>query len=103
MSLSIARVRVLPDSYVLRLRLTDGSVVDRDFAFVRGPVFDRIWRSPRRFRQVRVVRGGLVWPGDVDVCTDAVLWGGLPHGRPRSRAMIGPRGTLVAQPLRRRL
>ena len=69
--------------YRLRLQLTDGSVVERDIGpLLQGPVFDRIRNDPYRFRQVRVSHGTIVFAGDdsdeVDLCPDAVIWGGLP-------------------------
>lgn len=87
------------DGFIVRLHLSNGTTVDRDFAFVHGPVFDSIWQDPQRFRRVRVADGGLTWPGEVDFCTDAVLWGGPRHGKqqPVKHATIGARGALIGR------
>lgn len=82
--------------YVVRLYLDDGTHVDRDFAFVRGPVFDRCWRNPRLFARVKVIDGSLTWPGEVDFCSDSLLWGGKMRGRPPGEAIVGPMGTLIS-------
>ncbi len=73
--------------YQLRLTLTDGSVLERDVGpLLRGPVFEPIRRDPELFRKVKVERGTLCWPGDVDLCPDTVLWNGpLPNGEPDSQ------------------
>lgn len=64
--------------YSLRLLLTDGTTVERDIgALLVGPVFDGVRNNPELFNQVRVRRGTLWWPGDVDLCPDVVL-GNLP-------------------------
>lgn len=63
----------------LRLELTDSSVVERDVErHMVGPVFDPILSDPALFRQVRVEHGTVVWPGDVDLCPDVVIWDGSP-------------------------
>lgn len=65
----------------LRLRLTDGSVQDRDVGpLLIGPVFDDIRNDPELFRQVRVHHGTLWWPGDRDLCPDVVLGNVPPDG-----------------------
>lgn len=62
------------DGYRLRLTLSDGAIVERDVGgLLVGPVFDPIRQNPKIFRQVRVKRGTLSWPGDVDLCPDVVL------------------------------
>ena len=71
------------DGFRLRLRLTDGSVVERDVGpLLRGPVFEQIRNDPSRFRNVRAEHGTVVFTGDdtgdVDLCPDTILWGGLP-------------------------
>ncbi|HEV3343406.1 MAG TPA: DUF2442 domain-containing protein [Pirellulales bacterium] len=63
----------------LRLRLTDGSTVERDIGpLLAGPVFDVIRNDPKLFTQVRVRHGSLWWPGDIDLCPDVVL-GNVPQ------------------------
>ena len=63
----------------LRLTLTDGRVVERDVGpLLRGPVFAALFDDPQVFWQVRVEGGTLVWPGELDLCPDTVIWGGIP-------------------------
>ena len=79
--MSLVRIQeVTPlDGYRVRLKLTDGRVVDRDLApMLTGPVFSEIRNSPERFREVRVEGGTLVWPAGADLCPDVLIWGGLP-------------------------
>ena len=65
--------------YRVRLRLTDGRVIERDLAeHLKGPVFADIRSGPERFRGFRVEAGTLVWPGSADLCPDVLIWGGLP-------------------------
>jgi hypothetical protein len=67
------------DAYRVRLKLTDGRVIERDLAeHLTGPVFAAICSSPERFREFRVEAGTLVWPGGADLCPDVLIWGGLP-------------------------
>jgi hypothetical protein len=70
--------------YQLRLTLTDGSIVERDVEdLLRGPIFETIRHDPDLFRQVKVERGTLTWPGNVDLCPDTILWNGPPpNGEP---------------------
>jgi Protein of unknown function (DUF2442) len=66
----------------LKLRLSDGSIVVRDFSTLVGGVFDR-FVEPRYFARVRVIQGALTWPGSagwnpyqvVDFSPDGVIWG----------------------------
>jgi hypothetical protein len=41
-------------------------------------VFDAIRKDPALFQQVRVEHGTVVWPGDVDLCPDVLIWSGPP-------------------------
>lgn len=93
--MQITSAKVL-DGYIVRFRLSDGTYIDRDFAFVRGGVFEPIWKDPRKFRQIRVVCGCPTWPNDVDLCPNAIMRGGIRSGRPSKFAIIGPRGTLIS-------
>lgn len=46
----------------LRLRPTDGSVIERGvFALMVGPIFEPLRRDPARFEEVRVEGGTVVW------------------------------------------
>ena len=79
--MSLVRIKqVVPlDGYRLRLTLTDGSTIERDVTnLLVGPVFEAIRRDPALFRQVRVDHGTVVWPGEVDLCPDVLIWKGPP-------------------------
>ena len=91
--MKIVRAKVLVD-HIIRFHLDDGTYVDRDFAFVKGKVFDPIMKDPEKFKQIRVRDGEPYWPGDVDLCPDAILRGGIGKGRPEKFATIGIMGTL---------
>jgi hypothetical protein len=63
----------------LRLTLTDGRTLERDVGpLLAGPVFAAIRNDPSLFQQVRVEHGTVVWPGDVDLCPDVLIWEGPP-------------------------
>jgi hypothetical protein len=63
----------------LRLTLTDDRTVERDVTnLLTGPVFEAIRRDPALFRQVRVEHGTVVWPGEIDLCPDVLIWNGPP-------------------------
>ena len=82
--MSLVRIKqaVPLDGFRLRLTLTDDRTLERDLAgLLIGPVFEPIRRDPALFRQVRVEHGTVVWPGDIDLCPDVVIWNGPP---PRS-------------------
>jgi hypothetical protein len=74
----ITQVKPLTD-YRLQLSLTDGREIEKDVRplFI-GPVFDQLRNDPSLFAQARVVRGTVVWPGDVDLDPDVLIWGGPP-------------------------
>lgn len=76
--LRIKQVMLLTD-HRLRLLLTDGTTIERDVSnLLTGPVFEAIRRDPKLFSEVRVERGTVVWPGDVDLCPDVVIGNGPP-------------------------
>jgi hypothetical protein len=59
------------DGYRVRLKLTDGRVIERDLAaHLTGQVFADICNSPEQFREFRVEAGTLVWPCGADLCPD---------------------------------
>jgi hypothetical protein len=61
----------------VRLTLSDGTVVERDLTdLLHGPVFEPIRASDTLFRRVRVDYGTLVWPGDVDIAPETLIWDG---------------------------
>ncbi len=99
--MKIIKAKVLHDyGWIVRFWLDNGTHVDRDFAFVSGPVFDPIWKDRRRFKSVKIVDGYPTWRGPddsiVELCPDAVLRGGIGRGRPMKFAIIGPAGTLIS-------
>ena len=84
--------------YRVRLTLTDGDVVERDLgALLWGPVFEPLRSDPDRFREVTVSGGTLVWPGNLDLDPDTLIWGGArpadPNARPPRFLAIQRRGT----------
>jgi hypothetical protein len=73
------------EAFRLRLKLTDGSVIERDVAkLMIGPVFEALKTSPGLFRQVIVENGTVVWPNGADLCPDVLIWGGAPPERATS-------------------
>ncbi len=82
----ISNVKPL-DDFQVEITLTTGEVVRRDIGpLLEGPIFGLIRTNPAHFHQVRVEDGALVWPGGIDLCPDAVIWGGLPPANSDSRA-----------------
>lgn len=64
---------------IVRLTLSDGSVVDRDLADVLwGPVFERIAREDAVFREVHVRNGTIAWSEEADLAPETVIWGTWP-------------------------
>jgi len=63
---------------MVRLTLTDGSVVERDLsALLDGVgVFERITFDDAAFREVYVDYGTLAWPGEVDIAPETLIWDG---------------------------
>ena len=76
MMLEIRGVEPL-DGRTVRLTLSDGEIVVRDLSdLLHGPLFDRIAADERTFRSVAVGYGTLVWPGDVDIAPETLIWDG---------------------------
>jgi hypothetical protein len=75
--LRISQVRPL-EGRLVQLTLTDGSVVQRDLsALLDGVgVFARISFDDAAFREVFVDYGTLVWPGEVDIAPETLIWDG---------------------------
>ena len=82
------------EGYVVRFHLSDSRRVERNFMFLRGGVFEKIWRDPRRFRKLKIVGGVPTWPGDVDLDPDVVLHGTGGRKIPRD-AVVGQGGRLI--------
>ena len=74
--LSIRSV-VVADDYWLRLRLSDGTTVERNVReLLWGPVFERLRTDYAEFRRARARRGTVVWPGDLDLAPESLIWDG---------------------------
>jgi hypothetical protein len=82
----------------VRLTLSDGSEVERDLTdLLHGPVFVRIAAEDAVFRRVRAIDGTLVWPGDVDIAPETLIWDGP---TPTDEATRCPEPFLRPQPPR---
>jgi hypothetical protein len=75
--LEIAAVEPLEGRSV-RLTLSDGSIVVRDLSGLLDGhgVFARISSDDVAFREVFVNYGTLVWPGNVDLAPETLIWDG---------------------------
>ena len=83
--LRMARVDPLP-GFRLRLRLMDGSTIERDVRpLMAGPVFAPIRERPEMFARVTIDGGTVSWPNGADLCPDVVIWGGAPPSDPAVR------------------
>ena len=61
----------------LRLTLTDGSVVERDVQdLLWGDVYETLRDDDTVFRRARASYGTVVWPGDVDIAPETLVWDG---------------------------
>lgn len=82
----------------VRLTLSDGSEVERDLTdLLDGLVFVRIAAEDAVFRRVRAMDGTLVWPGDVDIAPETLIWDGP---TPADEAARRPEPFLRPQPPR---
>jgi hypothetical protein len=79
----------------VRLTLSDGSIVERDLTdLLHGPIFERIAADDTVFRRVRAEGGTIVWPGDVDLAPETLIWDGSPpqgEGTRRPPPFLRPR------------
>lgn len=76
--LEITAVEPLEERSV-RMTLSDGTVVIRDLGGLLNGVgvFERITNDDLAFREVFVDYGTLVWPGDIDLAPETLIWDGL--------------------------
>ena len=63
---------------IVRLTLSDGAVVERDLTDLLqgGGIFEPIAADDAAFRRVSVDYGTIVWPGDVDIAPETLIWDG---------------------------
>ena len=67
------------DGHKLKLRLTDGSVIERDVSrLLTGRLFEAIRSDPQLFGQVFATDGSVAWPNGADLCPDVLIYGGAP-------------------------
>ena len=83
------------EGFWVRLTLSDGTEIDRGLGdLLRGPVFEEITADDAIFRRLRVRRGTLEWPGDIDLDAAVLIWNGPrprdPGARPASRLVLEP-------------
>jgi Protein of unknown function (DUF2442) len=91
--LEIAAVEPLEDRSV-RMTLSDGTVVVRDLrGLLTGVgVFERITNDDDAFREVFVDYGTLVWPGEIDLAPETLIWDGpYPDDDRRPAPYLRPR------------
>jgi hypothetical protein len=81
----------------VRLTLSDGTVVERDLTdlLARGGIYTLIAADDSAFRQVAADYGTIVWPGEVDIAPESLIWGG-PY--PEDEAIRRPERFLRPQP-----
>jgi hypothetical protein len=91
--LEIAAVEPL-DNRSVRMTLSDGTVVVRDVGGLLNGVgvFERITHDEEAFREVFVDYGTLVWPGDIDLAPETLIWDGpYPDDDRRPEPFLRPR------------
>jgi hypothetical protein len=96
--LEVKAVRPLEGRSV-RLTLSDGTVVVRDLTdlLARGGIFAPIASDDSAFRRVRVGYGTIVWPGNIDIAPETLIWDGL---YPEDESARRPERFLRPQPPR---
>lgn len=82
----------------VRLTLSNGAVVERDLRdLLRGPLLGRLAEDDALFRNVAVDYGTLVWPGEIDIAPETLIWDGP---APRDESSRRPAAFLRPQPPR---
>ena len=90
--LTIRSVQVEND-YWLQLRLSDGTIVERNVRdLLWGPVFEGLRTNYDEFRRARARHGTVEWPGDLDLAPESLIWDGPPpaanSGPPPARLVL---------------
>ena len=71
--------------HTLRLTLTNGYVVERDIGrLLWGPVFEPL-HDPAFFSLASAQDGTVVWPGEIDMAPETLIWGPEPPVDPDAR------------------
>lgn len=75
--LEVKAVELL-EGRTVRLVLSDGTIVERVLTdlLARGGVFASIAGDDSAFRRVTVDYGTIVWPGDIDIAPETLIWDG---------------------------
>ena len=86
----------------VRLTLSDGTEVERDLsALLRGPLLGQLAQDDDLFAQVRVEYGTLVWPGELDIAPETLIWDGptpVDEQHRRPAAVLRPRPPVDRRP-----
>jgi hypothetical protein len=79
----------------VRLTLSDGTQVEGDLSgLLQGPLLGRLADDDALFSQVRVEYGTLVWPGELGIAPETLIWDGptpLDEQARRPAAVLRPR------------
>jgi hypothetical protein len=67
----IVQVRPL-ENYRIWLKFSDGAQGEVDLSDLAGRGVLTAWTDPNVFNAVRVEGGGIEWPGEIDMCPDAL-------------------------------
>jgi hypothetical protein len=78
------------DDYWLRLKLSDGTTIERNVrGLLLGPVFEGLRTDYSLFRRARVRHGTVEWPGDLDLAPETLIWNGpTESGTPPARLVL---------------
>lgn len=88
MRVAMLRIRTVEplEDYWLRLGLTNGTVVDRNVRdLLHGAVFEPLRTDYGAFRRARVRWGTVVWPGQLDLDPNVLIWNGPPPAEATAR------------------
>jgi hypothetical protein len=60
------------DGYRLWLKYADGTEGEVDLSDLAGRGIFRVWSDRKTFEAVTIDGGAVVWPGEMDLCPDAL-------------------------------